>query len=49
MPRSLKLLNPLLLELVFQRARCATGTHAPELYTRFLVADYSGNCILDSR
>jgi cobalt-precorrin-5B (C1)-methyltransferase len=41
--------DPLLLELVFQHARCAAGTHAPDIDTHFLVADYSGNCIFDSR
>lgn len=41
--------DPLLLELVFQHARSAAGTHAPDIYTHFLVADYSGNCIFDSR
>ena len=41
--------DPLLLELVFQHARSATGNHAPDIHTHFLVADYSGNCIFDSR
>jgi cobalt-precorrin-5B (C1)-methyltransferase len=41
--------DPLLLELVFRHARRATGTHATEIHTHFLVADYSGNCIFDSR
>jgi cobalt-precorrin-5B (C1)-methyltransferase len=41
--------DPLLLGLVFQHARGATGTHAPDIFTHFLVADYSGNCIFASR
>jgi cobalt-precorrin-5B (C1)-methyltransferase len=41
--------DPLLLELVFRHARCAAGGHAPEIHLHFLVADYSGNCIFDSR
>jgi len=41
--------DPALLELVFHHARCATERHAPEIHTHFLVADYSGNCIFDSR
>jgi cobalt-precorrin-5B (C1)-methyltransferase len=41
--------DPLLLELVFQHARCATATHAPETHTDFLIADYSGNCVFDTR
>jgi cobalt-precorrin-5B (C1)-methyltransferase len=41
--------DPALLELVFQHARSAVGRHAPDVFTHFLVADYSGNCIFDSR
>ena len=41
--------DPLLLELVFKHARCATATHAPETNTDFLIADYSGNCVFDTR
>ena len=41
--------DPVLLELVFQHARCSVGEHAPDITTHFLVADYSGNCIFDSR
>ncbi|MBC8018592.1 MAG: cobalt-precorrin-5B (C(1))-methyltransferase [Verrucomicrobia bacterium] len=41
--------DPDLLELVFRRARNATEHHAPDICPRFLVADYSGNCIFDSR
>ena len=41
--------DPGLLELVFRHARIAVRNHAPEIYPRFLVADYSGNCIFDSR
>ena len=41
--------DPDLLELVFNHARCATEKHAPDIHTHFLVADYSGNCIFDSR
>ena len=41
--------DPALLELVFQHARSAVGRHAPDVSTHFLVADYSGNCIFDSR
>ena len=41
--------DPALLELVFQYARSAVCRHAPDIHTHFLVADYSGNCIFDSR
>jgi cobalt-precorrin-5B (C1)-methyltransferase len=41
--------DPALLELVFQHARCSVLKHAPDISTQFLVADYSGNCIFDSR
>jgi cobalt-precorrin-5B (C1)-methyltransferase len=41
--------DPLLLELVFGHARSAVSKHAPHITTQFLVADYSGNCIFDSR
>jgi cobalt-precorrin-5B (C1)-methyltransferase len=41
--------DPLLLELVFRHARCSVVKHAPDISTHFLVADYSGNCIFDSR
>jgi cobalt-precorrin-5B (C1)-methyltransferase len=41
--------DPVLLKLVFQHARRAVFKHAPEISTQFLVADYSGNCIFDSR
>ena len=41
--------DPLLLGLVFQHARSATAAHAPDIFSHFLVADYSGNCIFDSR
>jgi cobalt-precorrin-5B (C1)-methyltransferase len=41
--------DPLLLELVFRHARCSVAKHAPDISTHFLVADYSGNCIFDSR
>jgi cobalt-precorrin-5B (C1)-methyltransferase len=40
--------DPLLFELVFRHARCATEVHAPDVCTQFLVADYSGNCIFYS-
>jgi len=41
--------DPLLLELVFRHARRAVLKHTPHITTQFLVADYSGNCIFDSR
>jgi len=41
--------DPLLLELVFGHARSAVSKHAPGIITQFLVADYSGNCVFDSR
>ncbi len=41
--------DPALLELVFQYARSAVCRHAPDIHTHFLIADYSGNCIFDSR
>lgn len=41
--------DPALLELVFRHARSAVERHAPGTRTQFLVADYSGNCIFDSR
>lgn len=41
--------DPLLLQLVFQHARAAAKNHAPDISPDFLVADYSGNCIFDSR
>ncbi|MBL0226386.1 MAG: cobalt-precorrin-5B (C(1))-methyltransferase [Geobacteraceae bacterium] len=41
--------DPGLLKLVFQHARRAVLKHAPEITVQFLVADYSGNCIFDSR
>ena len=41
--------DPALLELVFQHARLAVRKHAPEVSAQFLVADYSGNCIFNSR
>jgi cobalt-precorrin-5B (C1)-methyltransferase len=41
--------EPLLLQLVFQHARAAISRHAADIYPHFLVADYSGNCIFDSR
>ena len=41
--------DPQLLELVFHHARSAVQKHAPDISTQFLVADYSGNCIFDSR
>jgi len=41
--------DPLLLELVFRHAHSAVLKHTPHISTQFLVADYSGNCIFDSR
>ena len=41
--------DPELLELVFHHARLAVKKHAPALSPQFLVADYSGNCIFNSR
>jgi cobalt-precorrin-5B (C1)-methyltransferase len=41
--------DPVLLELVFLHARHAAGKHASDISPHFLVADYSGNCIFDSR
>jgi len=41
--------DPLLFELVFQHARFAAKLHAPDIDPDFLLADYSGNCIPDSR
>jgi cobalt-precorrin-5B (C1)-methyltransferase len=41
--------DPQLFQLVFQHARIAAQKHVPDLYPHFLVADYSGNCIFDSR
>lgn len=41
--------DPLLLDVVFRHARSAAQRHAPEIQVHFLVADYSGNCIYDSR
>jgi cobalt-precorrin-5B (C1)-methyltransferase len=41
--------DPEMLDLVFQHARLAAGMHAPGIFPQFLVADYSGNCICNSR
>ena len=41
--------DPALLELVFQHAREAIRKHAADVSAHFLVADYSGNCIFNSR
>jgi cobalt-precorrin-5B (C1)-methyltransferase len=41
--------DPTLLELVFQHARLAVRKHAADVSAHFLVADYSGNCIFNSR
>ena len=41
--------DPALLELVFRHARAAVSKHAPRISPQFLVADYSGNCVFDSR
>jgi cobalt-precorrin-5B (C1)-methyltransferase len=41
--------DPVLLELVFRHARYSAGLHASEIHPHFIVADYSGNCIFDSR
>jgi cobalt-precorrin-5B (C1)-methyltransferase len=41
--------DPLLFGLVLEHARHAAGLHAPDLDPDFLLADYSGNCIFDSR
>jgi cobalt-precorrin-5B (C1)-methyltransferase len=41
--------DPDLLKLVFRHAGYAAEHHVPDIYPRFLVADYSGNCIFDSR
>jgi cobalt-precorrin-5B (C1)-methyltransferase len=41
--------DPALLELVFRHARGAVSKHAPRISPQFLVADYSGNCVFDSR
>jgi cobalt-precorrin-5B (C1)-methyltransferase len=40
--------DPALLELVFQHARLVATRHAPGVAPRFLVADYSGNCVFSS-
>jgi cobalt-precorrin-5B (C1)-methyltransferase len=41
--------DPHLLKLVFHHARCAVAQHAPETEAQFIIADYSGNCVFDSR
>ena len=41
--------DPTLLAMVFRHAHSAVLKHAPEITAQFLVADYSGNCIFDSR
>ena len=41
--------DPALVELVFHHARLAVEKHAPAISPQFLVADYSGNCIFNSR
>jgi cobalt-precorrin-5B (C1)-methyltransferase len=41
--------DPLLFELVLQHARHAAALHAPDIDPHFLLADYSGNCVFDSR
>jgi cobalt-precorrin-5B (C1)-methyltransferase len=41
--------DPLLFGLVLQHARHAAGLHAPDMNPHFLLADYSGNCVFDSR
>lgn len=41
--------DPLLLDLIFRHARPAIEQHAPGISIQFLVADYSGNCIFNSR
>jgi cobalt-precorrin-5B (C1)-methyltransferase len=40
---------PQLLELLFLHARLAIGMHAPAVTAQFLLADYNGNCIFNSR
>lgn len=41
--------DPAMLELVFQHARQAVKKHSPAVSPQFLVADYNGNCIFNSR
>jgi cobalt-precorrin-5B (C1)-methyltransferase len=41
--------EPHLLQLVFRHASSAARKHAAEIYPHFLVADYGGNCVSDSR
>jgi cobalt-precorrin-5B (C1)-methyltransferase len=41
--------DPHLFELVLEHARHAARLHVPDTDPVFLLADYSGNCILDSR
>jgi len=41
--------DPQLLELLFRQARLAIGMHAPAVSAHFLLADYNGNCIFNSR
>jgi cobalt-precorrin-5B (C1)-methyltransferase len=41
--------DPRLLEMVFKRAESAVQRHAPGISPRFMVADFSGNCVSISR
>jgi cobalt-precorrin-5B (C1)-methyltransferase len=41
--------DPVLLELIFRHARLAVEKHAPGVSIQFLIADYSGNSIFNSR